>query len=158
VRDGDDFFDPDYFAFHEDLEVGWRAWRAGWQAVYVPEATAIHLRSGGAAAGPLGRAVTRPAWLTAHIVKNRYLAMLRHDRLGALVVDAPFVLGRDLALWSVLLARQPAVLKLVAGHRDAFRRALAKRRADATRRGQFGPWRRSVPRRGIWPAPREATS
>jgi GT2 family glycosyltransferase len=157
IRDGDDFFDPDYFAFHEDLEVGWRAWRAGWSAVYVPEATAVHLRGGGAAAGALGRAVARPAWQTAHIVKNRYLAMLRHDRLGALLLDAPFVLGRDLALWSVLLARKPAVLKLVAGHREAFGRALAKRRADAARRGRFGPWRRAVPRRGIWPAPREAT-
>jgi len=157
VSDGDDFFDPDYFAFHEDLEVGWRAWRAGWSAVYVPGATAVHLRSGGAAVGALGRAVERPAWLTAHIVKNRYLAMLRHDRLGALLVDAPFILGRDLALWSVLLARKPAALRLVAGHRDAFRRALAKRRADASRRGRFGPWRRAVPRRGIWPLPREAT-
>ena len=157
VSDGDDFFDPDYFAFHEDLEVGWRAWRAGWTAVYVPDATAVHLRSGGAAAGAFGRAVARPAWLTAHIVKNRYLAMLRHDRLGALLLDAPFILGRDLALWSVLLARKPAALRLVAGHRDAFRRALAKRRADASRRGRFGPWRRAVPRRGVWPAPREAT-
>jgi len=157
VSDGDDFFDPDYFAFHEDLEVGWRAWRAGWTAVYVPDAMAIHLRSGGVAAGALGRAVARPAWMTAHIVKNRYLAMLRHDRLGALLLDAPFILGRDLALWSVLLARKPATLRLVAGHRDAFRRALAKRRADAKRRGRFGPWRHAVPRRGVWPASRSAT-
>jgi len=157
VSDGDDFFDPDYFAFHEDLEVGWRAWRAGWTAVYVPDAMAIHLRSGGVTTGALGRAVARPAWMTAHIVKNRYLAMLRHDRLGALLLDAPFILGRDLALWSVLLVRKPATLRLVAGHRDAFRRALAKRRADAKRRGQFGPWRHTVPRRGVWPASRSAT-
>ncbi len=158
IKDGDDFFDPDFFAFYEDLEVGWRAWRAGWKAVHVPEATAVHLRSGGTPAGALGRTVGRPAWLSAHIVKNRYLAMLRHDRVGALLADLPWILGRDLALWSTLLVRRPSTLALVIRQRAAFGRALAKRRADAARRGRFGPWRRSVPRRGVWPASMESAS
>lgn len=152
IKDGDDFFDPDFFAFYEDLEIGWRAWRAGWRAVHVPEATAVHLRSGGTPAGALGRTAARPAWLSAHIVKNRYLAMLRHDRVGAVLSDLPWILGRDLALWSVLLVRRPRALALVVRHRAAFGRALAKRRADAARSGRFGPWRRAVPRRGVWPA------
>ncbi|MDQ7087208.1 MAG: glycosyltransferase family 2 protein [Acidobacteriota bacterium] len=59
IADGQEFFDESYFAFREDLEVGWRAWRAGWKAVCRPEAVAVHLRSGGAGRGKLGLAFTR---------------------------------------------------------------------------------------------------
>ncbi len=150
LAEGSDFFDPDYFAFTEDLEVGWRAWRAGWKAVAVPEARAVHLRAGGLEHGRLGLALARPEAVTAMVVRNRYLAMLRHDRVGALLVDLPFVLGRDLGFWALVLLKRPGVLRRLWDSRAAFGRALWNRRRDRARQGAWGSWKRGVPPRGAW--------
>lgn len=37
-----DGFDPEYFMFFEDVDLGLRMGQAGWQSVYVPSATVIH--------------------------------------------------------------------------------------------------------------------
>lgn len=153
ISDGADFLDPDYFAFHEDLEIGWRAWRAGWAAVHVPEAVAVHLRAGSATTPGRGLALRRSAEITACVMRNRYLSMLRHDRPGALLADLPFVLARDLALWPSMLVARPGALAVLWRTRSAFPRAWAKRRADRRRLGKWGAWRRDVPRRGVWPVP-----
>lgn len=38
-------FDEDYFCYHEDVDLAWRAQLAGWRAVYVPDAVVVHLHS-----------------------------------------------------------------------------------------------------------------
>jgi len=39
-----EYFDKDFFAYQEDIDLAWRlAWR-GWEALYVPEAQAYHVR------------------------------------------------------------------------------------------------------------------
>ncbi len=158
ISDGADFLDADYFAFHEDLEIGWRAWRAGWKAVHVPRAVAVHLRAGGATPLRPGLALRRSGEVAAHVVRNRYLAMLRHDQPGALLADLPFVLARDLALWSMIFLRRPKTLAALWRTRSAFARAWRKRRADRRRAGQWGAWRRTVPPRGLWPVHRTGGS
>ena len=150
IADGPDLFERDYFAWHEDLEVGWRAWRAGWQAVHVPRARAVHLRTGGRRGGIGGLTFELPPHLLAHVLKNRYLAMIRHDRLAAILLDLPWILAREAAQWSLVLAKRPAVLREVRKWRRPFRRALARRREDRDRTGRWGPWRRDVPPRGTW--------
>lgn len=144
------FFDPDYFAFFEDLEVAWRAWRAGWLAVHVPEARAVHMRGGGEERPLFGMMFKHSTPVLAHIVKNRYLTMLRHDRIGALLVDLPFVLAREVAQWVAILLTRPAVIGRLWAERATFTRALRKRRRDRRRRGRWGTWRDGVPERGAW--------
>lgn len=150
IADDGAFFDEDYFAYFEDLEVAWRAWRAGWKAVHVPDAEAIHLRGGGAPRGRLGMMFDRPTPVLAHIVKNRYLAMLRHDRPAALLRDLPHVAAREVAQWALILGTRPAVVRELWRVREAFARAWHKRRADRARGGRWGAWRRDVPPRGMW--------
>lgn len=149
IADGADFFDPDFFAFHEDLEVGWRAWRAGWKAVHVPAALAVHLRAGGVGAGRVKLTLARSADVTFWAVRNRYLTLWRHDRIGALLVDLPFVLARELAVFGMLLLHRPAVLKRLWREREPFARARDKRQIDRRRKGVWGPWTDKVPPRGI---------
>jgi GT2 family glycosyltransferase len=36
------YFDPTYFAYYEDLDLGWRARLKGWNCLLVPEAKAFH--------------------------------------------------------------------------------------------------------------------
>src|SRR3990172_5147160 len=43
-------FDPDYFMYHEDVDLGWRLWLQGYKILYVPSAV-VHHRQGGGYAG-----------------------------------------------------------------------------------------------------------
>lgn len=44
VREGESVFDPDFFAYKEDVDLAWRLRRAGWVALYAPSAVAYHYR------------------------------------------------------------------------------------------------------------------
>ena len=129
-----EFFDEDFFAFNEDLDAGWRARRLGWRCAYEPAAVAYHYRGGSQTArrdGPArrGEMALRPPAIQAHIVKNRYLAILKNDTPWAFVRDLPFILMWDLAVWGWLALRSPRTLVLVWRQRRLLGRALAKRRA-----------------------------
>ncbi|RMG95922.1 MAG: glycosyltransferase family 2 protein [Chloroflexi bacterium] len=39
-------FDPDYFAYFEDVDLGWRLWLMGYKVVYAPKATVYHRHHG----------------------------------------------------------------------------------------------------------------
>jgi len=38
-------FDEDFYAYYEDVDLAWRAQRAGWQCLYTPEAWVLHKHS-----------------------------------------------------------------------------------------------------------------
>ena len=71
----------------------------------------------------------RPPAIQAHIVTNRYLAILKNDTPRAFVRDLPFLVMWDLAVWGWLALRSPRTLVLVWRQRRLLGRALAKRRA-----------------------------
>ena len=39
-------FDEDFFAYHEDVDLAWRARSRGWRCVYSPRAVVYHVHSG----------------------------------------------------------------------------------------------------------------
>jgi hypothetical protein len=129
------------------LELGWRAWRAGWSARVVTSArgSVAHARAEPGGAEPRLAAVL-----------GRHLMMLRHDRPAALLADAPWLAAAEVReLLSLLAAGPGRPLQLLRAGTVARRRVRERRRADASRRGTWGPWRRDVPPRGVW---REARS
>jgi GT2 family glycosyltransferase len=127
-------FDEDFFAFHEDLDLGWRANRMGWRGRYEPSARAYHFRGSTDPAvtgeGPRrARLTTLSDDLAYHAVKNRYLAMIKNDRPGAMLRDLPFILGREALVWGYLALRRPRVGWRVIADRRSRRRARQRRRA-----------------------------
>lgn len=128
------FFDEDFFAFGEDIDVGWRARNAGWICRYEPSAVALHYR-GGTQASPPGEArrgrqlARRPPAIQAHIVKNRYLGIIKNESPRAFLRDLPFILAWDIAIWGWLIVRAPRAIPLLWGHRRLLGSAFAKRRA-----------------------------
>jgi len=119
---GGQYFDEDLGMFLEDLDLGWRAQRAGWRAYYVPEAVGFHTR--GATAK-----TRRPRWswlrryylpwlrpeLQARYILNRYRLMARYDSMWSLLRDAPWILWYELRLWSWLVCFERKTLRLVVG-------------------------------------------
>jgi GT2 family glycosyltransferase len=129
------YFDERFFAFGEDLDLAWRARRRGWLAVYRHRAVGYHARGGSATRHPRLRRFAallgRSPEVRFHIVKNRYLAILRNDELGRYLRDAPFIWGRDVATFLLLLRASPGVLGRLWSERALFREVLAERRLDA---------------------------
>ncbi|MBI4179787.1 glycosyltransferase family 2 protein [bacterium] len=111
LLENDALFDEDHFAFWEDMDVGWRARRLGWKAVYVPSAVAYHFRGGSQIfRGPmtrLTRMAGRPAGLKYHIVKNRWLTMIKNERPADYLLRLPLIWAMDLALLLYLLLSAP---------------------------------------------------
>lgn len=133
---GGEIFDAAFFAYYEDLDVAWRARRFGWKTVYRARAVGRHARGGTTErpGPPRGAALlSRGPELRFHIVKNRYLAILRNDRPGDYLRDLPFIAARDSATFLMLLATSPGVLARLWRDRRAFARALELRRLDGER-------------------------
>jgi GT2 family glycosyltransferase len=136
------YFDEAFFAFSEDLDLAWRARRLGWKAVYRHRAVGHHARGGSATgAAPLRRIAAmlgRSPAIRFHIVKNRYLTILRNDTAGSYLVNLPFIWSRDLATLVLLALTSPGVLGRLWRERAIFRGARVRRRLDAARpRHQF---------------------
>lgn len=134
---GDRYFDESFFAFYEDLDLAWRARRLGWRAVYRHRAIGYHARGGSASGGRrlrrLAAMLGRAPDVRFHIVKNRYLTILRNDSPGGYFANLPFILSRDIATLLLLLLSSPGVLARLWRERALFQQALQKRRLDAGR-------------------------
>lgn len=92
-------FDPDYFAYYEDVDLGWRLWLAGHRVVHVPSAVVHHRHHGTSGRWPAGvraRLFERNALAT--VVKN-YAAE-----------NLPAVLPAALALAAVRAGAPPGVI------------------------------------------------
>jgi GT2 family glycosyltransferase len=142
VRVGPDYFDPAFFAYLEDVDLDWRARIRGWKAYYEPSAVAFHER------GHPGKRGTRNATLLRHSLKNRYLMVLRNDRLPDLVRDAPAMLAMEAMRFVDYALTHPTALRgyldllPVIQHAFAARREIQRRRRvlPAAMRPWFQPY------------------
>ena len=130
---GGQYFDEDYFAFNEDLDIGWRGQLAGWKCVYEPAALAYHKRGGTAPPGTSStlfsarQFVRRQAHTRYHIVKNRYLTMVKNDLRDSLLADMPVIIAFDAALWAFVLLSSPSLYLRIPGMVRGVLGALRKR-------------------------------
>lgn len=133
-----EYFDEDFFAYYEDIDLAWRAHLRGWRAVYAPLAVAEHARGwGDTLRKGSGRAGAGPRLA----LRNRYLMSLKNDAVRYLLLDMP---GTKLCeiprLAYMLLFRPAALLGLV----DIFRLLPAMLRKRRTIRA-----RQTVPDRAL---------
>lgn len=134
ISDDGQFFDEDFFAYKEDVDVAWRARHLGWKAVYVPAARAVHRRGW----KPGGRRSV-PLFVRRHSYQNRFFTLIKNEPAGPhlflliprlLLVEAAklvYILLFEpglLACWPRIVKMLPAMLDK---RRRLFRRALSKR-------------------------------
>ena len=75
----------------------------------------------------------RPHHVRAHILKNRYMMILKNDTAGAILRDLPFILGWEAAQWAWLLLASPRTLPHLWKERGALAGAWKRRRAASSR-------------------------
>jgi GT2 family glycosyltransferase len=125
---GGEVFPSDFFAFWEDVDLGWRVNNAGWRVVYEPRALATHRR--GATAQPgAGRLIfRRTPELAAGILANRWATLLRNLHPVDFWLRLPVLLIGEVLMVSVLVLRRPVIV-------PALRAALPRVRRAARQRG-----------------------
>jgi len=118
-----EIFDEDFFLYHEDTDLSWRAQLLGWSVLYVPEARAEHERR-----WRRGRRFEIDPSVRRHSFKNHYLQLIKNEQPLDFWLGLPILAGWELLRLSHALLRDPAVLP---AYRNAWRlrhRAWEKRR------------------------------
>ena len=127
-------FPQEYFAFWEDLDLGWRVSNAGWSVRYEPTALAAHRRGATAAPGRGPLTLRRPPRLVACILANRWATLLRNLHAVDFVVRLPVLLLWDVAMVSVVVLLRPRVLPALVRELPRLPLAWRQRRALPRRR------------------------
>ena len=130
LRIGNEYYDEDFFMFWEDFDMGWRARLLGVKTFFTPRAVAYHFRSATLEKTCWSRfslALARPAPLRFHLVKNRYLTLIKNFRFSQFWWALPFVIGKDLLWIGALTIGSPKIIIALVRSRNIFKRALKKR-------------------------------
>jgi len=118
-----EIFDEDFFAYHEDTDLSWRANLLGWRVLYEPRARGEHVR-GWRRGSRNDVAIT----VRRHSFKNHYLQLIKNEPAGSLLRGLPVLLGWETLRLGFALLRDREILP---AYRDAWRlagRAWRKRR------------------------------
>lgn len=140
VRIDGEYFDEDFFAYKEDIDICWRAQLFGWTALYHPAATARHLRG-----WRRGENRRRVPWLRKyHSFKNHYLMMIKNELPALLRRDCLSILGLGVCAMAYVSLAEPALWRSVLDLKQYWPRARHKRDIIMARRrassDQIGRW------------------
>ncbi len=132
---GQEYFDEDFFAYKEDVDLAWRMKRLGLRAQCVPNAVAWHHRGTPSAPGAplsavLAKRLKKPSYVNLYSTRNQAWLVMKNDELGNRLLHAPWVYPYALARFVVSLL-SAASLK---GYAQAFAgwgKMRAKRKALA---------------------------
>jgi GT2 family glycosyltransferase len=140
VRIDQEYFDEDFFAYKEDVDICWRAQLLGWGSFYNPVATAYHLR------GWKRRDDRRSVpWVRKyHSFKNHYLMMIKNELPGLFWRDFSPILWLGIRAMVYISVMEPTLWKSVLDLRKYWPGAQHKRRIIMGRR------RASVEMMGRW--------
>lgn len=87
-------FDETFTAYHEDLDLGWRIWLAGYRCVLAPKSVVRHHYE-------FSRSIEKWFWME----RNRWLVILRNYKVATLIWLAPQFVAAELALFVFALAK-----------------------------------------------------
>ena len=100
-----EYFDEDFFAYWEDLDLSWRLRLAGYDCAYVPEALIYHSRAVGQSQHGYRRPIEFmkhhrqfPARILRWNWKNQLFCIVKNDFGWSLWRDFPFIVGRQFAM------------------------------------------------------------
>ena len=103
------YFDEQFFAYMEDVDLAWRARLLGWRCWYEPSAVAIHART-----FQPGRRRARSRPIRRMAVKNRYLMLLKNEGREEWRRDWWRIVSFDLAIWGYILLLEQSSLGALA--------------------------------------------
>jgi GT2 family glycosyltransferase len=101
-----EFFDEDFFAYKEDVDVAWRAQLFGWGALYVPEATAYHERG-----WKKDSRKNQPLFIRRFSYINRYRMIIKNESYLYILLHSIFILPYEISSLGYAIIKEPGLLK-----------------------------------------------
>jgi GT2 family glycosyltransferase len=129
IRIGDEYFDEDFFLYHEDSDLCWRLRLAGWKALYVPSAVAEHTR-----AWRIEERQGLSRLARGHSFKNHYLKLVKNILPAQAARDGLHILGLEALRLGYAALREPFLLGYAWDAVTLLPRAFRKRHAIMRRR------------------------
>lgn len=116
IRWRDEYFDEDFFAYKDDIDVARRLLRLGWINWYDPQLVAYHHRSirGQSDTGNLGiaRNFRRREKINAtYSYRNHWLVAFKHETWKSLWPDLPWIIWYEIRKAGYLLLTRPSTLQ-----------------------------------------------
>lgn len=116
ARVGYEYFDEDFFAYKDDIDLAWRLNQRGWQLFYFPLAQAYHFRQ------IAGREKTnlleiiknrkqRSHYLNYLSYRNHLFCLIKNESLINFLKDFPFIFFYELKKFLYLLFFEPRIIK-----------------------------------------------
>jgi len=100
------FFDEEFFAYKEDVDVAWRARHRGWKAWYVPTAKATHARG-----WKKKSRSSIPLFVRKHSYQNRFYTLIKNEPAGwHLIKVLPILFVKEAAKLAYILVRERGLL------------------------------------------------
>ena len=146
-----EYFDEDFFAYWEDLDLAWRLRLAGYNSVYVPNAVIYHSR----AVGQSKSGYKNPLQFIEHHSKfsikvkrwnwrNHLFAIIKNDFGSSFWRDSLFIIGREVVMFGYIIIVEPSTLGAVPDFLKLLPKMLAKRKAIKKMRvvssAEIGKW------------------
>jgi GT2 family glycosyltransferase/glycosyltransferase involved in cell wall biosynthesis len=101
-----EYFDQDYFAYYEDVDLAWRMHLVGFQTIYTPQALVFHVHS--------ATGINYSAFKAFHIHRNHYFNILKNAPFFTLLKISLFMPFRYLLLIASVFKGEGASAQMVA--------------------------------------------
>jgi GT2 family glycosyltransferase len=102
------YFDEDYFAYGEDLDLALRSQLFGWKCIYSPGLEAWHAHSS-SQQGRI-RIWEKDPFIMTHALRNRHSTIIKDLPLILLIRFMPYILGYEILIWPFLLIKKPRAI------------------------------------------------
>jgi len=133
VKLRDEFFDQDFFAYKEDIDLAWRLRLYGWENWYAPTAVAYHHRrlSGTKKGSNMGIAKHHrklPKMLRFYSFKNHHLMLVKNSITKNVIIHFFYILWYEIKMFGYILIFEPFQIKSIIKFFKQLPNALLKRR------------------------------
>jgi GT2 family glycosyltransferase len=125
-----EYYDEDFFAGKEDLDISWRAQLCGWKCLYVASATGYHFRT----FTSKDRRSEISENLKTNSIRNRYLLILKNDLLKHFLKHLPYIALYDIKILTYVLWYERRSLKGYVQALQLIPKTIKKRRAIMERK------------------------
>lgn len=137
----DEYFDPDFFAYWEDLDLSWRLRLQGFQAKFVPSAVIYHTRAVGVSPGgykKLGTFVNHHAGFSLNVRRwnwrNHLFTIIKNDFGWNFWKSSLLIVFRELAMLGYIIIFEPRTLGAVPVFFKLLPKMIKKRKIIQSRK------------------------
>lgn len=122
-----EYFDEDFVAYKEDVDLSWRMWRTGYHVWYQPTAVAYHART--IQQATLQQRTLKPSIIRAYSYRNHFWVLWKNESFTHLLRNIWAIIPYELLKLGYVLVAEWSSLKIIPELLKTLPRMSAKRNA-----------------------------